>query len=505
MAATANTDSAVQLPLFADLAVDPSRGPNSPLLTDAHRSLDARTLQAAVDAAARWLRALLPASAAVGLQLPNSVEFVVLLLALARNGQPAVLFPHDAPAHEVQAQINTDGIALLISDSNAGSGTEATPGSPGTTPRTRAPERCGLPWPAQLCTVITEVDPPAHGGLVPTVFIAQFTSGQDSAPKRVLRTQTAVAAEIRSLLATLPLTAHDRVLVASRISHSYGLIGGVLAALAAGAHAILAPGADAAAVLTLAQQHKPTVLLGVPPLYRNLLKHDLHDLQDRLATLRLALSAGAPLPDTTAVAFRDRTGLTIQQDYGATECGTISLGSPADAAAPGCVGRPLAHLRVQVCGPTGAALAAGCIGEVMVHDSNDSRATTPFATGDLGHLDADGRLFLHGRRSSQIHIGGRTFDPAALEARLALLPGVHDVAVTTGARGGLMIHAVAAGDQRGHSDHDNGLALLAACQQQLGPELPVDGLRLLPQLPRSAAGKILRRRLTDGTSPEAPQ
>ncbi len=466
------------MPLLSFLSTLPARPAGRPLLIDGRHSLDAAALQPAINAAAQWLRTQAPAGAAVGLQLPNGVELVTLLLALGRNGQPAVLFAHDAAAHEVQAHAAATGLALHIGD-QAGDG---------------LPSHCGLPWAPALW--LRTQDSAAAGRLLPPdTFIVQFTSGQDSPAKQAARSHAAVAAEIHSLVQALALDANDRVLVATRISHSYGLIGGVLAGLATGAQVLLAPGTDAPTLLDLDRRHAPTVLLGVPPLYRALLAHKL---RGHWPALRLALSAGAPLPADLAAAFQARTDLHICQDYGATECGTISLGSRADSLLTGCVGRPLPHLRVQVRGPAGESLAVGEVGDVVVEAGDGAATPAPFVTGDLGRWDAEGRLFLHGRRSSLINIGGRPVDPAPLEARLAALPGVQDVAITANGNGGLQVHAVAPDAPDG-----GGAALLAACRQALGPQLPVDALRLLPRLPRSAAGKILRRSLL--AAPEARQ
>lgn len=462
--------------VFPELRPDDPR----PALSDGERTLSAAALAAAVAAVERGLRACVPVGAPVGVRLPNRVDHVVLLLALARGGHPALLFPAAATAAELQAQAAAAGLALLVGAADD----EALP---------RRDLAWGEPaWSDGLAVCRLDVDARAPGRLAPPVFVAQFTSGQESPSKLVVRTRAAVAAEVASLVRALGTCAADRVLVSTRISHSYALVGGVLAALACGAQLILSPSVDAAELLELDRRHAPTQLLAVPPMLRALLREERREaLRGRFASLRLLLSAGSPLAADVAAEVEARTGQRVRQDYGATECGTIAIADHDEAALARCVGRPLPHLRVSVRGAGGAPLPPGEVGEIVVADGGP-----PFSSGDLGHFDAAGRLFLHGRRSARIRVGERLLDLADAEARLlAALPALRDVALaaSTMGEGGLRVFAVA--DDAASASASESADLLAACRRALGPTLPIAALQRLSQIPRTAAGKILRRAL----------
>lgn len=446
--------------LFAELRPDDAR----PALGDGARTLSGAALAAAVAAAERWLQAQLPAGAPVGVLLPNRVEHVVLLLALARAGHPALLFPGTATAAELRAHAAAAGLALLV----------------GLADDQRLPQRDPA-WCEGLAACRLQVAATAPARLAPPVLFAQFSSGQESPPKLVARTRAAVEAEIAGVVRALGVDAGDRVLVSTRISHSYALVGGALAALSCGARLILASGPEPAEVLELDRRHAPTLLLAVPPLLAALLRAELHG---RFASVRALLSAGAPLAAGVAADFEARTGKRVRQDYGATECGTIAIADPDEAALARCVGRPLPHLRVSVRGTGDAPLPAGEVGEIVVEDADRC-----WRSGDLGRLDAAGRLHLHGRRSGWVRVGGGELDLADAEARLAALPGLRDVALAApaGGDGGLRVFAVA--DDAAPAD------LLDACRRVLGPALPIAALQCVPAIPRTAAGKILRRAL----------
>ena len=183
--------------------------------------------------------------------------------------------------------------------------------------------------------------------------------------------------------------------------------------------------------------------------------------------------------------------------YGSTEVYTFSIG-PDQLAKPGCAGRPAVNTRMKL-EPTG---------EICVHVSSDEAFegywNRPDAdaqairdgwyhTGDTGHLDDDGDLWVDGRLDDMIVSGGENIHPLEVENVLASHPGVHEVAVigTPDDRWGQRVLAIVVGDAT-EAELDAHCLASALARFKRPREY-----RFVSALPRSAAGKILRRVLRD--------
>jgi long-chain acyl-CoA synthetase len=212
-------------------------------------------------------------------------------------------------------------------------------------------------------------------------------------------------------------------------------------------------------------------------------------------SVRVALSAGAPLPEGLFDRFDEQFGLPIRQDYGTTETGTIAL-DVGEGADPTSVGRLLPHLEVRI-GPEGGsegeiavrgnAVAQGYVVEGRLVPCTDDNGW--YHTLDLGSLGNGGRLRLVGRERPGITIGGVTVDPAGVEAAVLAVPGTREaVALQVPTPEGQALKLVVTGDVRlqdllrWSKDHLAGL----------GGHVLVE---LRQDLPRSPAGKLLRKYL----------
>jgi acyl-CoA synthetase (AMP-forming)/AMP-acid ligase II len=215
--------------------------------------------------------------------------------------------------------------------------------------------------------------------------------------------------------------------------------------------------------------------------------------------------SGSALPGGLATRFMDRYGDVLYNLYGSTEASWASIATPADLrAAPGTAGRPPHGTRVAVLSSDGTPLPPNTPGRLFVGNemlfegyTNGSGKETHdglLATGDIGHLDADGRVFVDGREDDMIVSGGENVFPSEVENLLADLPGVREVAVI------------------GVPDDTYGQRL--AAYLALNPEstLDADAIRdhvrrfrarfcvprdvvFLDALPRNATGKVLKREL----------
>ncbi len=263
-------------------------------------------------------------------------------------------------------------------------------------------------------------------------------------------------------------------------------------------------------VLRLIRRGRPTILFAVPLMYRTLADAPGGERQD-LSSLRLCFSAGAPLPRDVDDRFAQRYGQRICQDYGSTEAGVISVRLKWTSRLAGSVGRPIRHRTVTIVGASDRPLGRGQVGDVAVRSPALARgylgASLPaptalqadrFMTGDLGWVDEEGYLFLTGRRSSLIPAAGAMVDPAAVEAVIATLPGVREVAVvgvpSSSGRARVKAVVVAAGL--------TAATVVQHCRRSLVRSQIPEVVEFCEALPRTAAGKILLRALRNsGGSP----
>jgi acyl-CoA synthetase (AMP-forming)/AMP-acid ligase II len=432
---------------------------------------------------------------AVGLLLPNRGLFVTALLSLAHIGAVAVLFPTSLSAAELRRYVEMAGTRRVLAGSahrdllvNAGG--RLTPGRY-----------------EDLEVFAFDVLP--GGTLTRDDFIVQLTSGVDQPSKLAVRTHDAVGSEIRDFAEEINLTQRDTTLVMSSIFHSYGLIGGTLAPLCCGGRVILHDGFDPQAVLQRIRQEHPTILFGVPVMYRRII--ETTGGGEDFLSLRLCFSAGAPLSPDIDEEFARRFGRRISQDYGSTEAGVITLRLDWAPRLQQSVGRPVRGRTIVIVDTHGRPLPPGAIGEVIVESSALARGylgdmpsgTTihqgRLHTGDLGWVDEDGHLFLVGRKSSLIYTAGVTVDPAVVEAVIAGMPGVLDVAVVgmPDPAGGERVKAVVVADGIA-TEH-----ILHYCRGHLPDTHLPEIVEFRATIPRTPAGKILRRVIRQAASPSA--
>ena len=332
-----------------------------------------------------------------------------------------------------------------------------------------------------------------------------LTSGTTGAPKGAKRHQPASLDPAAALLASIPLRARERTLVAAPMFHSWGFAHLVLG-IALGSTLILRRTFDAEATLQAIDDHGATALVVVPVMLQRMLelgekaiaRHDL-------GALRVIAASGSSLPGGLATRVMDVFGDVLYNLYGSTEVAWATVATPEDLrAAPGTAGRPVRGTVVRLYDGDGREVAPGdpgriFVGNEMVFEGYTGGANKPMrdgllASGDVGHFDDDGRLFVDGRVDEMIVSGGENVFPREVEDQVARLDGVEDVAVIgiDDARFGQRLKAfvvLAEGatlSERDVKDHVRGG--LAAFK------VPRD-IAFVAALPRTATGKVLKREL----------
>jgi acyl-CoA synthetase (AMP-forming)/AMP-acid ligase II len=230
-----------------------------------------------------------------------------------------------------------------------------------------------------------------------------------------------------------------------------------------------------------------------------------------LAPLRFVRSITAPLRKEEAERFFVQFGIPVLNSYGQTELGGEVVGWSASdvrtfgSSKLGSAGRPHGGIDVKIRDPEGAVLDTGESGEIWVRspfvmrgyanssDSMDGRLVDGYLrTGDLGHIDSDGFLWVHGRETDLINRGGLKVSPEEVEEVLRSHPSVSDACVAGVAdpRLGEVPYAWIVPAR----DFDPA-ALEAWCRQKLAPyKVPV-GFSVIDEIPRSEIGKVLRNSL----------
>ena len=349
------------------------------------------------------------------------------------------------------------------------------------------------------------------------VAMILYTSGTTGTSKGAMITHASLATHTAALVHhTLGLSDRDRVLAALPLTHSYGIRMTLLAPFYAGAESILLERFSPARVLALLSDEQITWFPGVPTMF-HALAHEPSEAE--CPGLRWCLSAGAPLPREVRRRAEEKLGARIRQGYGLTEATFSTIAAPDDEGAEESVGRPVFGVELRIVGELGP-VGPNEPGEVCIRGQNvmagyldDPEASAEalregwLHSGDIGVLDAQGRLTIVDRIKDMIIRGGFNVYPAEVEAVLVTHPSVRDAVVV------------------GVPDERYGEEVLAVIVPQ--PDAPFDPIELdafcrsalsrvktprlfasLDALPIGNSGKVLRREVRrlalDGQLPFAP-
>ena len=277
--------------------------------------------------------------------------------------------------------------------------------------------------------------PPARHG-----HVVILTSGTTGPPKAATRRESDSLGTPLAVLDRIPLPVRGVILIASPLFHSWGYLHFGLAS-AVSATLVLRRRFDAEDMLaTVARDHVDTLVV-VPTMLQRIL--ELPPATRRrydTSSLRVVVVSGAALQGDLATRFMQEFGEILYNLYGSTEVSWAAIATPADLrVAPGTVGRPPRGTRVAVLDELGRRLPAGSRGRIFVGNRMAFDGYTDgggkqligglLSTGDVGHIDDAGRLFVEGREDEMIVSGGENILPSEVEDVLALHPDVAEVAV----------------------------------------------------------------------------
>jgi acyl-CoA synthetase (AMP-forming)/AMP-acid ligase II len=274
------------------------------------------------------------------------------------------------------------------------------------------------------------------------------TSATTKAARWVAFTAAQLAADAENILSTMGLRPDWPNLGLISLAHSYGFSNLVLPLLLHGIPLILVPSPLPEALRQAAQKHTALTLAGVPALWRT-----WHAAGGLPRNIRLAISAGAPLPLDLERSVFAATGLKLHNFYGASECGGIAYDrSHVPRSAASLAGSAMDNVSLSVGAGSCLVVSGANVGESFWPDPGPELAIGRFQTSDLAEL-RKGQVHLLGRAGEVIHVAGRKVNPETIEAALRQHPGVQDCVVlglpeATGQRGEI-IAAVVQGESVG--------------------------------------------------------
>ncbi|WP_324790074.1 class I adenylate-forming enzyme family protein [Streptomyces sp. H51] len=473
--------------------------PGATALADETRTLTWQELDDRTDALACGLRDLgLTPGDRFAVVSRNRLEVVELYVAAAKAGVTVCPVNPTFPAPEVAHIVRNAGPACVIADPSAaarlgdalGAGTRVLLDSPRFAALYDTPRRA-LPLP----------DPD-------DVFAVVHTSATSGRAKGVALTHRAIAAGYTATVADFGFTPDDVLLYPCPLFHGSMVVG--LALLAAGGTLVVQGEFTPQRFLAGVERFAATTAFLVPSMIRFVLRAKAFAATD-LSSLREVIFGGAPMPEPLLREALERFGVPVRNSYGLSEGGPIATARyTLDGDTPlTSAGRMLPGCHIEILDEDGRPVPYGETGEVCVRGDgvmrgywNDPGATARsirdgrLRTGDLGYMDPGGLIHLVDRRGDVIVRGGQNVYPAEIERVLGEVAGVRDVAVVAAPSeewGQVPVAFVVADGGRRPTVPE----LYGACAAQLGSYKRPAAVHFAEEIPRNAAGKVLRRVLKE--------
>jgi acyl-CoA synthetase (AMP-forming)/AMP-acid ligase II len=342
------------------------------------------------------------------------------------------------------------------------------------------------------------------------VVVLPYSSGTTGLSKGVMLTNRNLVANIAQVIGATGIDQDDILMAVLPFFHIYGMQVMMNTGLRAGATVVTLPRFDLEEFLRLHQEHGITRSFVAPPIVVALAKHPVVDQYD-LSHVDQVFSGAAPLSAELAEEASSRLGCEVVQGYGMTEMSPVSHLTALGAFKPGSVGVTAPNTETQIVDPaTGESLGPEHDGEIWVRGPqvmkgylNNEQATSDtldgdgwLHTGDIGHVDPDGHLFVVDRLKELIKYKGFQVPPAELEALLLTHPAVADAAVIglpDEEAGEIPVAYVALKAGRDVAPED----IQAFVAEQVAHYKQVRRVHLVDEIPKSASGKILRRVLRE--------
>jgi acyl-CoA synthetase (AMP-forming)/AMP-acid ligase II len=323
----------------------------------------------------------------------------------------------------------------------------------------------------------------------PAVCLIKLTSGTTGETRALVFTGGQLLADGRQVTASMGIGPRDLNYALIPLGHSYGLGNLTVPLLAQGVPLVCGSAPLPHAIAADFARWRPTVFPGVPALWRALAASDL-----ALPAMRLAISAGAPLPPEVARDFAARFGQRLHNFYGSSETGGIAYDRTGAATLAGGVGRALRGVKLTAL--RGSRLQVSSAAVLTQGNRRHSAGAGVWIMPDFATLGEHGGLRLLGRRGATVKIAGRRVNLVEVAERLRRLPGVREAWAGVGAGSDPILGAVVATRR---TATELRAALLADTATWKIPKRLVT----VPALPLTTRGKLDTRALQAMTFPSA--
>ena len=335
------------------------------------------------------------------------------------------------------------------------------------------------------------------------VALLLHTSGTTSRPKQVPLTHANITASVLTIATFYGLTREDVSYCAMPLFHVHGLVASVWSSLAVGGCVVVPRRLTPSGFWAQAREHDATWFSAGPTLHQMLLGRAPADAQ--LPSLRFVRSCSSALSPAQMTRMEETLGVPVVEAYGMTEASHQMASNPLPPAPrlPGSVGVPTG-VELQIVDSAGTPVAAGDAGEVVIRgdgvmggyqNNPDANAESFFdgwfRTGDRGWLD-DGYLRLVGRLKEMILRGGENISPYEIEDVLKAHPAVVDAVcfgVDDDKYGEKVGAAIVVSDQAAEGE------LTSWCAERLAAFKVPEVIRIVDEIPRTATGKVQRKRV----------
>ncbi|KOU54377.1 acyl-CoA synthetase [Streptomyces sp. WM4235] len=345
--------------------------------------------------------------------------------------------------------------------------------------------------------------------------LISYTSGTSGTPKGALNPHGALTHNATRQVTGHPLPEGAGYFALAPLFHITGLVCELAACFVNAGTLVLAHRFESGAVLDAFLEHRPAYTVGPATAFMALAAHPAAT-PDHFASFRVVSSGGAPLPPALVERLRARFGFYLRNGYGLTECTAPCASVPVHLEAPVdplsgtlSVGLPGADTLVRILDEQGAEVPIGGTGEIAVRGPQvvpgywglpeETAKAFPdgeLRTGDVGFMDSDGWLYVVDRKKDMINASGFKVWPREVEDVLYTHPDVHEAAVV-GVPDPYRGESVKAYVSLRPGARVEPAELSAYCAERIAAYKYPRQVEILPVLPKTSSGKILRRELRE--------
>ncbi|MFD1334662.1 long-chain fatty acid--CoA ligase [Oceanobacillus iheyensis] len=347
------------------------------------------------------------------------------------------------------------------------------------------------------------------------IAVLQYTGGTTGRSKGVMLTHYNLVANTIQSYGTSQIninTGEEKVLTISPLFHVYGMTSCMNFTFYIGGNLILVPRFEVEQTVNIIEKMKPSLFMGVPTMFIALLNYYHEEKQFDLSCLRTCSSGSAPLPVEIIHQFNNVSGSNVAEGFGLSEASPVTHRNPVEGLQkPGSIGIPIPNTDSKIVDlATGEeTLPNGEVGELIIKgpqvmkgywrmedETNQVLRNGWLYTGDLAKMDDDGFFYITGRKKDLIIASGYNVYPVEIEDVIYKHPGVLEVAiigVPDKYRGETVKAFVVLKNNASLTEED----LIQYCRDRLASFKVPRSVEFLQELPKTAVGKILKRKLKE--------